>query len=348
MNPTDHLPHVHGIPGVTASIKGAPDDFVVDEVLSFEPSGTGEHALVRIEKWGENTDFITRELQRFTGVKARDIGFAGLKDRHGRTLQWFSIPLPGKPDPDWAAFGGDSYRVVESTRNDKKLRRGALSGNRFELNLRELQGDLETLGPRLHQIGTHGVPNYFGPQRFGRYGDNVDQALALFKDPRARISNHLKGIYLSAARSEIFNRILALRVNQGNWNIAVPGDLYMFQGSKSYFAADANDPLTTSRIASKDIHPSGPLVGQEASQATEIAARYEMDVLDQLPELHQGLIQMGLESSRRPLRLHPIGLCWAFEGAENLKLSFELPQGAYATTVLRELITLTTHDHKEF
>lgn len=344
MNPTEDLPFAHGTPQLRGSIKLVPEDFIVDEILSFIPSGHGEHALVRIEKWGETTDFITRELQRFTGVRARDIGFAGIKDRHGRTIQWFSIPLPGKPDPDWGQFKGEGYRVIESTRNDRKLRRGALSGNRFQLTLREVQGNWSELENKLETISEHGVPNYFGPQRFGRDGQNVERALNLIRNPDTRISPHLRGLYLSAARSLIFNHILARRVSDQSWNQAISGDVFMFQDSKSFFSADACDPVTLERVRLKEIHPSGPLVGKLPSSAVDDALEHENHVIDTFPELHDGLVRLELESMRRPYRLWPALMSWKHETEDRLHLEFQLPAGSYATTVLREIISFNLND----
>lgn len=338
MNPTEGLPFAHGAPISRGSIKTVPEDFIVEEILSFEPSGSGEHAMVHVEKWGENTDFIARELARFTGTKARDIGFAGLKDRHGRTTQWFSVQLPGKEDPDWAQFFGEHFKVIAHTRNDRKLRRGALNGNRFTLRIRDLDQEPRMLADRIAAIQNSGVPNYFGPQRFGREGDNVDRALDLIRNPDQRVNPHLRGIFLSSARSHLFNQILAKRVLLGSWNSAVCGDIYMFPDSKSHFEADAESQDIKERIHDLKIHPSGPLVGKTPSVATLDAAKIEQEVLQDHQELMQGLFSQDLESMRRPLRLVPYDLTWSERSTGDLELSFTLPAGSYATTVLRELV----------
>ena len=338
MNPTEGLPYAHGIPISRGSIKTVPEDFIVEEILSFEPSGSGEHAMVHVEKWGENTDFIARELARFTGTKARDIGFAGLKDRHGRTTQWFSVQLPGQEDPDWTQFFGDHFKVIAHTRNDRKLRRGALNGNRFTLRIRDLDKEPRMLAERITAIQKCGVPNYFGPQRFGREGDNVDRALDLMRNPEQRINPHLRGIFLSSARSHLFNQILAKRVLLGSWNNAVCGDIYMFPDSKSHFEADAESQDIKERICDLRIHPSGPLVGKTPSVATLEAAKIEQEVFQDHQELMQGLISQDLESMRRPLRLVPLDLSWSELEPGVLELAFALPAGSYATTVLRELV----------
>jgi tRNA pseudouridine13 synthase len=347
VDPTARLRYVHGKPTVRGSIKTTPEDFIVEEILSFEPSGLGEHAFVQVEKWGENTDFIARHLARFTGTKSRDIGFAGLKDRHGRTRQWFSVQLPGKDDPDWSQWQGEQFRVLAHTRNDRKLRRGAIKENRFTLTIRDLDQPANGLMERVNAIAATGVPNYFGPQRFGRDGDNVERALDLIRNPSSRINPNLRGIFLSAARSEIFNQILSERVLEGIWNQAVAGDVYMFPDSKSHFEADADDEDIKERIQRKAIHPSGPLVGEKPSAATEKAAEIENRILSRFDEIHEGLKSARLESLRRPFRLVPDQLTAEALDDGSLRLHFSLPAGTYATTVLRELINFESSQQPE-
>jgi len=347
VDPTAQLHHVHGKPTVRGTIKTTPEDFIVEEILSFDPSGSGEHAFVHVEKWGENTDFIARQLARFTGTKSRDIGFAGLKDRHGRTRQWFSVQLPGQEDPNWSLWQGDQFRVLEHTRNDRKLRRGAIKENRFTLTIRDLDQPANQLLDRVKAIALTGVPNYFGPQRFGRDGDNVERALELFRNPSTRISPHLRGIFFSAARSEIFNQILSQRVSDGSWNRALSGDVYMFPDSKSHFEADANDEDIQDRIRRMVIHPSGPLIGVKPSTATESAAEIETQVLSRFAEIHEGLQSERLESLRRPYRLVPDQLSAEPLDDGALRIRFNLPAGAYATTVLRELVCFESSQHPE-
>lgn len=347
MDPTAQLHYVHGKPTVRGTIKTTPEDFIVEEILSFEPSGSGEHAFVYVEKWGENTDFIARQLARFTSTKSRDIGYAGLKDRHGRTQQWFSVQLPGQVDPDWSQWQGEQFRVLAHTRNDRKLRRGAIKENRFTLTLRDLDQPASQLLERVKAIGTTGVPNYFGPQRFGRDGDNVERALDLMRNPSMRISPHLRGIYFSAARSEIFNQILSQRVLDGSWNQAISGDVYMFPDSKSHFEANSDDEDIQDRIQRMVIHPSGPLVGEKPSVAKKKAAEIEARILSDFAEIHQGLQAERLESLRRPYRLVPQQVCANLLDDGALRIQFSLPAGAYATTVLRELMIFESSQHPE-
>ena len=337
-DPTARLPHALGGPLGRGTIKLTPEDFVVEEVLGFDLSGDGEHVCLQIEKRGENTDYVARQLARFAGIPIRNVSYAGLKDRHGRTLQWFSLQLPGQAGPDWAALTSDTIRVLDVTRNARKLRKGAARGNRFTLTLRDITADPMALETRLATIAQRGVPNYFGPQRFGHDGQNIEQARRLFAEPGRRIDPHKRGLYLSAARSEIFNRILGERVSAGHWDRAIRGDVFMFSDSRSFFKPDEIDEAVLQRVSEHAIHPSAVLWGQEASTAMEEALQLEIRVANQLQDLAQGLTASGMETARRPLRLCPADLAWQFIGPGTLELRFSLPAGAYATTVLRELV----------
>ncbi|NJD06758.1 MAG: tRNA pseudouridine(13) synthase TruD [Methylococcaceae bacterium] len=330
------LPYAHGTAPAKGTIKSQPEDFIVEEVLGFEPSGSGEHAFLRIQKKGENTDFLARQIAKFAGVPRSVVSYAGLKDRHGVTVQWFSVQLPGKAGPDWAGLNSDTITVLEATRNDRKLKKGALRGNRFHLVIRDLEDDAGALGERLQRIAADGVPNYFGPQRFGRNGGNLDSALAMFRGEFVPRDRHLRGIYLSAARSFLFNAVLAQRVKAGNWNQAIPGDVFMFPDSHSFFSADL-DERTLQRVADQQIHPSGPLWGKGDSPAQGDALALEQAVAGQYREFADGLEAEAMEPACRPLRLIANDLRWSLNDAV-LELSFSLPAGAYATTLLREAI----------
>ncbi len=331
------LPYAHGGPVGTGTLKAAPEDFRVEEILGFEPSGEGEHVFLKVEKRGENTDYVARQLARFAGISSRDVGYAGLKDRHGLTVQWYSVQLPGQAGPDWNALESASVRVLEVGRNSRKLKKGAATGNRFEITLRQITGERGLLEQRLNVIAEQGVPNYFGAQRFGRERQNLVRASEMFAGTLGRVDPHKRGIYLSAARSEIFNRILARRVADGTWNQAVKGDAFMFPDSRSFFKPEALTPEVLQRLAAKEIHPSGVLWGQGASAATDAAAAIEQAVAEELAEYCRGLEQFGLETARRQFRLCPEDLRWEFPEPGALRLRFALPAGAYATTVLREL-----------
>jgi len=333
------LPHAYGPPPSTGTLKASPEDFCVDERLSFTPNGEGEHVLVRIEKIGENTEYVARQLARFAGVPAAAVAYAGLKDRHGRTSQWFCVSLPGRPEPDWPAFETPTLRLLEVTRNQRKLRRGAIAGNGFHITVRSLTGDREALAERLSRVAAQGVPNYFGPQRFGHDGANIGAALEMFQgtDPR-RMPRHRRSLYLSAARSHLFNRMLAERVAAGSWNRAIPGDVFMFSSGHSVFRGDAANPDIVERIERGEIHPAGTLWGEGDRLASEQALAVEDQALLDCEAFRTGLEQAGLRAATRPLRVRPVDLEWEFEQGDSLIVRFTLPSGAYATSVLREIV----------
>jgi tRNA pseudouridine13 synthase len=329
-------PHVYDGPSGTGKIRSLPEDFIVKENLSFEPSGAGEHAFLQIEKKGENTEYVARQLSRFANVRQRDVSYAGLKDRHAVTTQWFSVWLPGKTDPDWAQFESDNVKVLQAARHARKLKRGVLSGNSFKLTIRDWQGDQAKTIQQLEQIEANGIANYFGSQRFGNEGRNVSKALAMFQG--AKVGREQRSIYLSAARSYLFNQILACRVTQHNWNQAVSGDTYQFDLSNSCFQSEQPDAEILRRLLAKEIHPTGALWGRGDADVSADALFIEQAVIDECRQLAQGLIAAGVDRDRRALRVNVQNLCWQFIDDATLELGFTLPAGSYATSVLREII----------
>jgi tRNA pseudouridine13 synthase len=329
-------PYAYGGPSGTGKIRSLPEDFIVKENLSFEPSGEGEHAFLQIEKKGENTEYVARQLARFAGVRQRDVSFAGLKDRYAVTTQWFSVWLPGKADPDWTQFESDSTKVLQSVRHARKLKRGVLSGNSFKLVIRDWQGDREQTIQQLELIKAHGIANYFGSQRFGNEGQNVSKALAMFEG--AKVGREQRSIYLSAARSYLFNLILAERVIMANWNQPIAGDTYQFDLSHSCFQSEQPDAEIIRRMAAKEIHPTGALWGRGNADVSADALAIEQAVIDKHQLLAQGLIANAADRDRRALRANVRDLQWRFVDGETLALDFTLPAGSYATSVLREII----------
>jgi tRNA pseudouridine13 synthase len=329
-------PYVYGGPSGTGKIRSLPEDFIVKENLSFEPSGAGEHAFLQIEKKGENTEYVARQLARFANVRQRDVSYAGLKDRHAVTTQWFSVWLPGKADPDWAQFETDSTKVLQAVRHARKLKRGVLSGNSFKLLIRDWQGDQGKTCQQLELIKANGIANYFGSQRFGNEGQNVGKALAMFEGAKA--GREQRSIYLSAARSYLFNLVLAERVTMANWNQPITGDTYQFDLSHSCFQSGQPDAEIMRRLAAKEIHPTGALWGRGNTDVSADALAIEQAVIDKHPLLAQGLMANAVDRDRRALRVNVQGLQWRFVDGETLELDFTLPAGSYATSVLREII----------
>lgn len=343
--PADGLPRAWGEPVLQAVIRSVPEDFFVEEIDAFAASGSGEHLLLTVEKRGLNTAFAARRIARWAGVPESAVGYAGLKDRHAVTRQRFSVHLPGREAPAVDGLEDDSLRVLVQARHAKKLPRGALAGNRFVLTLREVQGDRAAIESRLRDIAAHGVPNWFGEQRFGRDGGNVEAALAMFAGRRVRRDQ--RGHLLSAARSVLFNRVLAARVREGSWNRALDGEAWILDGSRSVFGPEPWSEVLAQRLADFDIHPSAPLWGSGALRSEGQAQALEMAALEdpQSLALRRGLEAAGLRQERRATRLHPSNLEHDWPGPNTLRLRFQLPAGTYATAVLAEvgLASSTTH-----
>ncbi len=332
------LPHAYGQLHARGRLRATPEDFQVREEMDFAPDGAGEHVWLWVRKRGANTDWVARQLARRAGVPPGAVSYAGLKDRHAVTEQWFSVHLPGKADPDWSAGPGSDFAVLEATRHSRKLRRGALRGNAFRIVVRELGGDPAELAARFERIAATGVPNYFGEQRFGREGGNLERAAAMLEGREKVRDRQQRGLYLSAARSALFNAVLARRVVEGTWNQALPGEVLMLAGSHSIFAIEEADDAIRQRIAAFDLHPTGPLWGVGELLSTGAARDLETAVAALLPLFRDGLAAAGLEQERRALRLmvRDATLEWSEPGVA--VLDFRLPAGAYATTVLREWI----------
>ena len=321
----------------SARLRASPEDFVVAELPAATPDGVGEHLWVQVRKRGWNTADVARALARWAGVPPRQVGYAGRKDRHAVTTQWFSLHLPGRPDPAPATWPA-GIEVLATARHSRKLQRGALRGNAFRLTLRAVRGDTSALDDWAEAVARRGFPNYFGPQRFGRGGTNLAQAADWFAGRYRPRGKAAAGMLLSAARAFLFNRVLAARVADGSWRRALPGELMMLDGSRSLFAAPDPDAALQARIDAGDAHPTGPLPGKPAALQPEAAvAALERRVLQDHPALLAGLIAQGAQAARRPLRARPAGLTVAVDG-DSVILSFTLGAGSYATALLGELV----------
>ncbi len=330
------LRRAHGAPVLSARIRSVPEDFVVEELDAFAASGSGEHLLLTVRKRGMNTAFAAKRIAEWAGVAESAVGYAGLKDRHALTTQRFSVWIPKKIAPDIASLRSDELQILDSAWHARKLPRGALAGNRFALTLREVIGDSEAIAQRIRDIAARGVPNYFGEQRFGRGGENVAKALAMFGG--RRVKREERTHLLSAARSELFNRVLDARVAADAWDRGLDGEVWMLDGNRSVFGPEPWSDALALRLAAFDIHPSGPLWGRGAlrsedeARACEEAALTDEDAL----RLRAGLEAAGLNQERRSLRLRPEALESTWLAPDALQLRFSLPAGCYATTVLAE------------
>ena len=319
-----------------ATLRATPEDFVVEEQMPYTLAGAGEHLWVKLRKRGYNSEQVAKQLARTAGVTRREVGYAGMKDRHAISVQWFSLHLAGRPDPDWGSLP-DGMTVVESTRHSRKLKTGALAGNRFIVVLRDCLGERDAVPRRGEEIRTRGVPNYFGEQRFGHGGGNVAAARAMFAGSGNVSDRKQGGIYLSAARSLVFNEVLARRVAAGTWDQALDGDAMVLNGSRSFFVPEVIDETIRRRLAEGDIHPSGPLWGRGDLPTKSAVRELEAATAAGHPDLVRGLEAAGLEQERRALRVIPREFNAQWLDATTLSLAFVLPPGSYATMLLREL-----------
>lgn len=329
------FPYAHGGPPLRGRMRASPEDFEVDEELGFDADGSGEHAWLHIEKRGANTEWVARQLGLAAGVAPMAVGFSGLKDRHALTRQTFSVHLPGRVDPDWHALEIEGVRILAASRHSRKLKRGVHRGNRFRIRLCELQGDREAAQQRIGQIVRSGVPNYFGEQRFGRNGENLRSAHAMFAG--ARMGRSQRGFALSAARAHLFNLLLARRVEQGNWDQALDGEVWMLAGTHSIFGPQALDEDVRQRLLNHDIDPTGPLWGSGVLRSTGEVASLERAVAQVESSLAEGLTANDLRQERRSLRLHAAAFNHEWMDDGSLVLGFSLSSGSFATALLREI-----------
>jgi tRNA pseudouridine13 synthase len=281
---------------------------------------------------------VAAQLARAAGVAVRDVGWSGQKDRHAVTRQAYTLPWPAQSPLDAClAFAGEGYRVVAGERHGRKLRPGSHRANRFLIRVRDLEGNLEALRARLEAIGRLGVPDYFGPQRFGRDGANLERARAWSRTGQVPRDRSVRGFALSAARSVIFNAVVAERVRRGDWNALLPGEAVMLDGRRSFFRAPDIDDTLAARCGALDVHPSGPLAGRGGSPATGVALAVESAAVEHEGEMHTLLEAQGLEHERRSLRLPVRELTWSIDD-DGLTVGFELPRGSFATAVLHEIV----------
>lgn len=323
----------------SGSIKNCPDDFKVNEILGFELSGEGEHLYLFIEKRGLNTEELVKQLAIQTGCSTKDISYAGIKDRQAVTRQWIGIHCPGKHIADADSLAGEGWHVITSKRHLKKLKKGALSGNAFELMVRDVHG-IEDIEHRLNLIQQFGVPNYFGAQRFGYEGSNLVKAQRLLFDGVKVKNRFLRGMYYSAARSFLFNMILSERIVQESWNKPVSGDVMQLAGKNSLFPIEIPDELIRARVLSFDISPAVPLWGVGVELASGEALCIQKQALAEYHSWCLALESHKLERSYRAQVLQVNKLSWEWRDG-TLMLAFTLTAGSYATSVIRELLALS-------
>nr|WP_034497948.1 tRNA pseudouridine(13) synthase TruD [Buttiauxella agrestis] len=333
-----NLTWLHGKPQGTGLIKASPEDFVVIEDLGFGPDGDGEQLLLRILKNGCNTRFVADALAKYLKVPAREVSFAGQKDKHAVTEQWFCVRLPGKEMPSMSAFQLEGCQVLEYARHRRKLRLGALKGNNFTLVLRDVS-DRAELEQRLNKILHQGVPNYFGSQRFGIAGNNLHQAVRWAQSNAPIRDRNKRSFYLSAARSAMFNQIVSERLKKPDFNQVIDGDALQLAGRGSWFVATPEEmPELQNRVDAGELLITAPLPGDGAWGSQNAALTFEQECVAQETDLQSLLVRERVEAARRAMLVMPKELSWAWWDDITVELKFWLPAGSFATSVVRELM----------
>jgi tRNA pseudouridine13 synthase len=337
-------PRAYGAPLARGILRTEPEDFIVEEDLGFVASGAGQHVLLKVRKRNANTQWVSRELAKLCGCHPRDIGYAGLKDRRAIAIQWFTVPKSQLSPEAWCEARHPEFDVLEANAHSRKLPRGALAGNRFIIRVRGIDVDDSELAARAAEINRGGVANYFGPQRFGHNGANLSR----IADGLRALHPRERGFVLSAARSLVFNAVLAARVRDGTWDHLEAGDIANLDGRGSIFPVDAIDATLTERAMQLDIHPTGPLWGRGAPATKQRVADLETQVAGEFPQPCALTADAGMDQERRALRLVVRELAWHREpDASAVVFRFRLTRGSFATTVLRELIDSDALDEED-
>ncbi len=348
---SDRLPYLtHDLPGIGGQIRQRLEDFLVEEQPLYRPSGEGEHLYLMVEKQGLGTPEMVDIVAEHFGVRRSAVSTAGMKDAIAITRQVVSVHVPGKKLDDFPMLRDERVRVLWADTHTNKLRTGHLTGNRFSIRIR---GVSMTDAPRalkvLRELERRGLPNYFGPQRFGAKNDNhfVGRSLLLGQLKR-RMPTQKRKLMLNAMQSAIFNEVLAERVRAGTMDVIQPGDIAFKHDNGSVFAVDeamAGSDEIRARLLEHEISPSGPMWGGKMMRAGGGVAEAELAALDTAgltPEDFETSKQAGLVPGvRRPLRV-PVTDTDIEGGIDEhgpyVRVAFDLPAGAYATTVLREIM----------
>jgi tRNA pseudouridine13 synthase len=337
-------PRAHRFDLFDGKIKQQPDDFSVIERLPEEPVGEGEHLWLTVRKTGQNTQWVAKQISRWANVKPRDVSFAGLKDRQAVTEQTFSIHLPGQPDPDIDDFTVANVQILSARRHYRKLKTGQLIGNQFSVRIRSSGASLEQIEQNWQEVAAAGVPNYFGAQRFGHGGLNVEKGIQLLQG--ARFPRHQESLFLSSVRSYLFNELLAERIRAGNWNTLIAGDFAQFTEGKAGFYCEQPSPDDIARCNEGRLSPSGSLPGVSKDSFQELEHR-EARILAPYQPIIDALIKKKVSRHFRKFRVFPEKPSFGVEEGDPV-LSFFLPAGCFATSVISELCKVSVGNGTEW
>jgi tRNA pseudouridine13 synthase len=332
----DDVPLITGeLPGTAGRIRGEFEDFQVTEVPAYEPSGSGEHLYLWVEKRGHTTKHLLDELRRQIGVKPVEIGAAGLKDRHAVTRQWISLPV--KYEPRIGSFNLEGASVLEVSRHTNKLGLGHLRGNRFSVRVRDsLPGAVDVAMAILRRLEHAGVPNFFGPQRFGRTGRNAERGLELVLDGRMRgpESIPVKRFLIGSLQSLLFNRYLSLRYGRGLYDALLTGDVAKKHDTGGMFTVEDGEGESP-RAKALEVSATGPLYGRKVMPALGPSRDLEDEVL-----AHYGLSWESFKDRKGSRRITRVALTdlAVLPEEDGFRLEFMLPKGSFATVVLREVM----------
>ena len=333
---TQDWPTAYPLLDVNAEFRTQDEDFLVSETTNRQLHESGPHLYLQIEKRGTNTQWLARQLANHAKLDLKDVGYAGLKDRHAITRQWFSLPIKNS-EPDLThLFEKEEFTLLAKGYYGVKLKRGALGGNAFRIVLRNVQGDQAKINQRLELIRNQGVPNYFGEQRFGHDFENLNQAQQLFESGKRPRNRQKASMYMSAARSYLFNNMLAERVKTHCWDQPINGEVFGFAGSLRGFTQE-NTSEERARLRAQRIHPSCALWGKGESLSEHALKELEQQQAQRFPVLAAGLEKQGMKQERRATRMLLPDLFWHWQDDATLVLRFNLASGYFATSVLREL-----------
>ncbi len=338
-------PLTAALPSVGGRIKVEPEDFIVEELPAYQPCGEGQHFFLRVEKRDVDARGMTRQLSRCFGVKRRDIGTAGLKDRRAITRQWVSLPAHKIDQAPRPGAVGEGIEILEVSRHRNKLRTGHLEGNRFEVRIRNTELTGEALREAVEQVGKdirrRGLPNYFGQQRFGNEGSTLQAGMKWLNSGEKPQGRFLQRMGASAVQSEVFNRVLSRRLTEGSWKSVVDGDIFEKTDTGGRFWIDASEREETQRrLDAGEIVVTGPMPGSKQGLADKEAGRLERDVIAGMGLRAGDFAVFGRRGrgTRRAMTVYVEQLNWEFGAQDMVRLTFVLEAGSYATVLLGEFM----------